>query len=59
MEMEADNKIIEVFFEFLKHMEKMTDVIESMAKEMEEMDKRIRALERNQKEDGDKFAEMW
>ena len=46
IEMETDNKIIEVFFEFLKHMEKMTDVIESMAHKMEEMDERIKVLER-------------
>ena len=46
--MEAENKIIEVFFEFLKHLEKMTDAMESMAVKMQELELRITALEGKQ-----------
>ena len=57
MEMETDNKIIEVFFEFLKHMEKMTDVIESMARKMEEMEIRIETLEHKKRKKNEDDSE--
>lgn len=41
----TEEEIAKLFFEFLNHMSKLTDVIESMAHKMEEMDKRIEALE--------------
>ena len=44
-----EEEIAKLFFEFLRHMDKLTDVIESMARKMEEMDKRIKALERKQR----------
>ncbi len=44
-----EEKIAKLFFEFLRHMDKLTDVIESMARKMEEMDKLIKALERKQR----------
>lgn len=44
-----EEEIAKLFFEFLRHMDKLTDVIESMARKMEEMDKRIEALERKQR----------
>ena len=54
--------MVEIFFEFLKHMEKLTDVIESMAHKMEEMDDRIKALERKQRkrneDDGDWMSRL-
>ncbi len=57
--MEAENKIIEVFFEFLKHLEKMTDTMESMAVKMQELELRITALEGNQyKKDEDDEKRM-
>lgn len=46
----TEEEIAKLFFEFLRHMDKLTDVIESMARKMEEMDKRIKALERKQRE---------
>jgi chaperonin cofactor prefoldin len=45
----SEEEIAKLFFEFLRHMDKLTDVIESMARKMEEMDKRIEALERKQR----------
>ena len=45
----SEEEIVKLFFEFLSHMDKLTDVIESMAKKMQEMDKRIEALERKQR----------
>lgn len=45
----SEEEIAKLFFEFLRHMDKLTDVIESMARKMEEMDKRIKALERKQR----------
>ena len=48
MEM-SEEEIAKLFFEFLRHMDKLTDVIESMARKMEEMDKRIKTLERKQR----------
>ena len=45
----SEEEIVKLFFEFLRHMDKLTDVIESMARKMEEMDKRIEALERKQR----------
>ncbi|MBO7716520.1 MAG: hypothetical protein J6S85_23345 [Methanobrevibacter sp.] len=45
----SEEEIVKLFFEFLNHMDKLTDVIESMAKKMQEMDKRIEALERKQR----------
>ena len=47
----TDKEMLDVFFEFLKHMEKLTDVIEWMAMKMEEMDRRIQNLESNIDED--------
>ena len=47
----TDKEMLDVFFEFLKHMEKLTDVIEWMAVKMEEMDRRIQNLESNIDED--------
>ncbi len=59
IQMEAENKIIEVFFEFLKHLEKMTDTMESMAVKMQELELRITALEGNQyKKDEDDEKRM-
>lgn len=40
-------------------MDKLTDVIESMAKKMQEMDKRIEALERKSYKKDDKDDERW
>lgn len=45
----SEEEIAKLFFEFLRHMDKLTDVIESMAEKMQEMDKRIEALERKQR----------
>ena len=45
----SEEEIAKLFFEFLRHMDKLTDVIESMARKMEEMDKRIKTLERKQR----------
>lgn len=45
----SEEEIAKLFFEFLEHIDKLTDVIESMARKMEEMDKRIEALERKQR----------
>lgn len=45
----SEEEIAKLFFEFLRHMDKLTDVIESMARKMEEMDKRIETLERKQR----------
>ena len=45
----SEEEIAKLFFEFLRHMDKLTDVIESMARKMEEMDRRIEALERKQR----------
>ena len=45
----SEEEIAKLFFEFLRHMDKLTDVIESMARKMEEMDRRITALERQQR----------
>ena len=45
----SEEEIAKLFFEFLRHMDKLTDVIESMARKMEEMDKHIEALERKQR----------
>lgn len=45
----SEEEIAKLFFEFLRHMDKLTDVIESMARKMEEMDKRIEALEHKQR----------
>lgn len=45
----SEEEIAKLFFEFLKHIDKLTDVVESMARKMEEMDKRIEALERKQR----------
>lgn len=42
----SEEEIAKLFFEFLRHMDKLTDVIEMMARKMEEMDRRIQALER-------------
>ena len=39
-------------------MEKLTDVIKSMAEKMQEMDKRIEALEKKRNEDDDKFTKV-
>lgn len=39
------DKIVELFFEFLKHMEDVTDVMDAMARKMKEMDLRIKTLE--------------
>ena len=44
-----EEEIVKLFFEFLNHMEKLTNVIESMVRKMEEMDKRIEALEHKQR----------
>ena len=44
-----EEEIAKLFFEFLRHMDKLTDVIESMARKMEEMDKCIEALECKQR----------
>ena len=44
-----EEEIAKLFFEFLRHMDKLTDVIESIARKMEEMDRRIEALERKQR----------
>lgn len=53
----SEEEIIKLFFEFLNHMGKLTDVIESMAKKMQEMDKRIEALERKSYKKDDKDDE--
>lgn len=45
----SEEEIAKLFFEFLRHMDKLTDIIEGMARKMEEMDKRIEALERKQR----------
>jgi len=45
----SEEEIAKLFFEFLRHMDKLTDVIESMARKMEEMDKCIKTLERKQR----------
>lgn len=45
----SEEEIAKLFFEFLGHMEKLTNVIESVVREIEEMDKRIKALERKQR----------
>ena len=45
----SEEEIAKLFFEFLRHMDKLTDVIESMVRKMEEMDKRIKTLERKQR----------
>lgn len=45
----SEEEIAKLFFEFLRHMDKLTDVIESIARKMEEMDKRIETLERKQR----------
>lgn len=50
--------MVEIFFEFLKHIEEMTDVIESMAHKMEEMDRRIKVLERKPRKK-DENDERW
>ena len=49
----SEEEIAKLFFEFLNHMDKLTDVIESMAKKMQEMDKRIEALERKQRKENE------
>lgn len=55
----SEEEIIKLFFEFLSHMDKLTDVIESMAHKMEEMDRRIEILEKKKDEDDDKFTKVW
>ena len=45
----SEEEIAKLFFEFLRHMDKLTDVIESMARKMEEMDERIQTLERKKR----------
>ena len=45
----SEEEIAKLFLEFLRHMDKLTNVIESMARRMEEMDKRIETLERKQR----------
>ena len=55
---QMSEEIAKLFFEFLNHMEKLTDVIKSMAEKMQEMDKRIEALEKKRNEDDDKFTKV-
>ena len=57
----TDKEMVEIFFEFLKHMEEITDVIESMARKMEEMDKRVKALERKKRKtnENDEGGMFW
>lgn len=43
------DKIAELFFEFLRHMENVTDVVEAMAKGMRDLNRRVEALERKQR----------
>lgn len=54
----SDKEMVEIFFEFLRHIEKLTDVIEIMARKMEEMDRRIQALERKPRKK-DEDDEWW
>ena len=54
----SEEEIIKLFFEFLEHMNQLTDIIESMAHKMEEMDKRIKILEKKKDEDGNESTEM-
>lgn len=54
----SEEEIAKLFFEFLRHIEKLTDVIEIMARKMEEMDRRIQALEhkpRKKNEDDERW----
>lgn len=39
------DKIAELFFEFLRHMEDVTDVVEAMAKGMRDLNRRVSDLE--------------
>lgn len=52
-----DEKILKLSFEFLEHMSKLTDVVESMVHKMEEMDNRIRYLESQQPRKGTPSSE--
>ena len=52
----TEEEIAKLFFEFLRHMDNLTDVIESMARKMEEMDKRIKYLESQQQRKGPDFS---
>lgn len=49
---------MEVFFEFLKHMDNLTDVMEAMAKVIKDLDKRVNNLE-NKKRRKDEDDEGW
>lgn len=45
MENENVDKVVEVFFDFLKHMENITDVMVGMARGLKDLDKRVDNLE--------------
>lgn len=52
-----EEETAKLFFEFLKHMSNLTDIIESMAHKMEEMEMRISTLENNNRNNGNKFTD--